>query len=480
MHRVVCLLLAAVVAVAAGLQQAAAAQERRLQVVAKGSRRVALVIGNDRYPQMPLRNAVNDARAIAAALRKYGFLVTLALDTTYRDLSKTIDRFGSEVRPGDVALTYYAGHGLQVEGENYLVPVDFTTQNESDAKYESYPVGRIVDRLGAAGVGLNIVVLDACRNNPFRSTRSGTRGLAPMDSGQGTLIAFATAPNRTADDNWSGTNGLFTTFLLEAMEQPGLGVEQLFSVVRQKVYDASGGRQIPWLVSSVIGEFHFRAAAPSAPPEHTPPAPIVTAPPASGGEAARDPNVRIREQVAIAEQLVKTNRHAEARRVYEELLVEHPSLWQLNNYIARAYAAEGNSAKALEHARKSYAKDPTLVETKLLMAFLLQGSGEKVESGSILRSLDVTAANDPLLFINAAINDINDGKATEAIALLNKLVAAYPNNPELFYYRGRGYLAASKWDEAKADFEKFVAANPASAQKEVADAKKILDQMVKK
>ena len=197
-------------------------------------------------------------------------------------------------------------------------------------------------------------------------------------------------------------------------------------------------------------------------------------------EPKADPNAEIQKEMARADQLIQQNQYAEARKIYEGLLTKFPSVHQLHNFIARVYSAEGDNAKALEHARKSYEKDPANVETKMLMAFLLQASGEKEESAKILASLDVTAAKDPLLFINVAINQINEGKATEAIELLTKLAAGFPNNPEIFYYRGRAYLVASKWDEAKADLEKFVAANPAASQKEVADAKKILEQMIKK
>ena len=175
-------------------------------------------------------------------------------------------------------------------------------------------------------------------------------------------------------------------------------------------------------------------------------------------EPKADPNAELQKEMMRADQLIQQSQYAEARKIYEGLLTKFPAIHQLHNFIARVYSAEGDNAKALEHARKSYEKDPANVETKMLMAFLLQASGEKEESAKILASLDVTAAKDPLLFINVAINQINEGKATEAIDLLSKLAAAFPSNPEILYYRGRAYLVASKWDEAKADLEKFVAA----------------------
>ena len=228
-------------------------------------RRTALVIGNDAYPRTPLKNAVGDARAVAAALKQYDFEVDLALDVSFKELNKRVDRFIAQIKPGNVALVYYAGHGIQIESENYLVPTDFDAQDEADAKYEGYLASRLADRLSGSGARLSILVLDACRDNPFRTSRSGARGLAAMQTGKGNLIAFATGPNQTADDNPRGANGLFTTYMLEAMQRPGLTVEQVFSWARKKVYEASQGRQTPWLVSSVIGDFYFREPEAPAP-----------------------------------------------------------------------------------------------------------------------------------------------------------------------------------------------------------------------
>jgi hypothetical protein len=138
--------------------------------------------------------------------------------------------------------------------------VDFDAKDEADAKYVAYSASRLYERMDLAGARLNILILDACRNNPFRSTRSGDGGLAAMSTGRGTLIAFATAPGKTADDNPSGRNGLFTSHLISALREPGLSLDQVFNRVREKVYSESNQRQLPWTVSSVIGEFYFQSA----------------------------------------------------------------------------------------------------------------------------------------------------------------------------------------------------------------------------
>lgn len=237
------------------------APSRDLRVKPVANRKVALVVGNSAYPKSPLRNPVNDARAVTAALTGLGFQTQSALDLNLRLLERSINDFVARVQPGDVAMFYYAGHGIQLEGENYIVPVDFDAKDEADAKYVSYSVSRMQERLEKAGARVVLIVLDACRNNPFQQTRSATGGggLAAMGSGKGTLIAFATAPGKTADDNPRGSNGLFTTHLVNAMRQPGLSVDQMFNRVREGVYNESNGRQVPWTVSSVIGDLYLGA-----------------------------------------------------------------------------------------------------------------------------------------------------------------------------------------------------------------------------
>ena len=238
-------------------------QQRDLRIVPTNARKLALVVGNSAYPKSPLRNPANDARAIAGILAELGFQTQSALDVNLRNLERSVNEFVGRVGPGDVAMFYYAGHGIQIEGENYLVPVDFDARDEADAKYASYSVSRIQERVEKAGARVVLMVLDACRNNPFQASRSATGGggLAAMGSGKGTLIAFATAPGKTADDNPRGNNGLFTSHLVNALKEPGLSVDQVFNRVRERVYEDSGGKQVPWTVSSVIGDLFLRPGA---------------------------------------------------------------------------------------------------------------------------------------------------------------------------------------------------------------------------
>ena len=225
---------------------------------ALAEQKTALVIGVSAYPTAPLRNPVNDATAIADKLRSLGFDVTLKTNVSQREMTRAFSQFGQKLAPGSVALFYFAGHGIQVQGRNFLVPVDAEINTEASARSEAVDVDLMLHQLGTAR--LSIVILDACRNNPFeRRVRGPVGGLAQMDAPTGTLIAYATAPGRTADDG-PGANGLYTTELLRAIDIAGLSVEDVFKQVRVNVLKASANQQIPWEASSLTGEFSFRPA----------------------------------------------------------------------------------------------------------------------------------------------------------------------------------------------------------------------------
>jgi predicted Zn-dependent protease len=191
-----------------------------------------------------------------------------------------------------------------------------------------------------------------------------------------------------------------------------------------------------------------------------------------------DPTVEINAELQRAAALAQGGKIPDARKIYEDLLVKYPQVYQLHGFIARAYAAENQPAKGIEHVKLALEKEPANVEMKLLHADLLMETGEKVEARKILDSVDLKEVKDPFPFMNAAITLINEKKGAEAAELLTKLQAQFPNQAEIYYYRGRAHLSAEKMDEAKADLEKFVAMSPTS--KEAADAKKIIEQLTKK
>ena len=172
--------------------------------------RSALVIGNANYDTAPLRNPVNDARSMSSTLRELGFSVELLEDASQKEMKRAIDRFGEKLRDGGIGLFYYSGHGIQVSGRNYLVPVNAEITSEPDVEYESVDAGRVLAKMDAARNGMNIVILDACRNNPFaRSFRNASHGLATLNAPSGTFIACATAPGSLASDR-TGSNDLYT------------------------------------------------------------------------------------------------------------------------------------------------------------------------------------------------------------------------------------------------------------------------------
>lgn len=223
-----------------------------------GERRLALVIGNAAYDRNPLENPINDARAMADALGKLGFRVRKLENASLRQMDEAVRDFGEDLAKGGAGLFFYAGHGMQVKGSNYLIPIGELPKDEDDVPYKAFNADMLLDRMETAGNPINIVILDACRDNPFvkRKSRSVGGGLAQMNAGKGTLIAFATAPGKTASDG-SGNNGLFTEHFLRTVKQPGLKVEDVFKRVRAGVEKDSGGAQIPWENTSLTGDFYF-------------------------------------------------------------------------------------------------------------------------------------------------------------------------------------------------------------------------------
>lgn len=226
--------------------------------------RVALVVGNWNYRVAPLRNPASDSRDIAQALRELGFDVTYRTNIDRKTFRQVIREFGDRIRRGGTGLFYYAGHGMQAGGHNYLVPVGADIQQEDEIPDEALEADMVLRKMRSAGNRLNIVILDACRNNPFaRSFRSGGTGLARMDAPKGTLISYATAPGSVASDG-KGENSPFTHHLLQEMRRPGVPVEQVFKRVRQGVLKATKDKQTPWEASSLTGDFYFTPAKPGA------------------------------------------------------------------------------------------------------------------------------------------------------------------------------------------------------------------------
>ncbi|RAI45807.1 caspase family protein [Rhodoplanes roseus] len=255
--------------------------------------RTALVVGNSTYGFAPLSNPVNDATDVAAALRGGGFEVTLVTNADQAALKAAVQRFGEALKArGGVGLFFFAGHGVQVGGENYMVPVSRRAPSAEELRSASVSASDVVDVMAAAGNALNIVVLDACRDNPVPGT--GTKGLSRVDSGARLFVSFSTSPGMVALDG-QGRNSPYSKYLVQALQASGLSLEDTFKRTLKGVYQETGGQQIPWLSSSFFGDFVFRETVLAADAPALRPAPPSAPPLPSASPLPSDPRVGPRE-----------------------------------------------------------------------------------------------------------------------------------------------------------------------------------------
>jgi formylglycine-generating enzyme required for sulfatase activity len=240
-----------------------------LSQAANAEPRLALVIGNAGYSQDmgPLPNPANDADLMAQTLTKLGFQVTRLVDADQKQMKRAIADFGSALMaagPEAAGLFFYAGHGIQIAGENFLIPLGAEIEKEADAEIEAVSANWVLTQMEFAGNRINIVILDACRNNPMaRSMRSASRGLARMDAPKGSFIAYSTAPGEVAADG-EGRNSPYTQALTKAMLRPGIAIEETFRNTRVDVLQATGEKQVPWESSSLTGAFFFQSGSAAA------------------------------------------------------------------------------------------------------------------------------------------------------------------------------------------------------------------------
>jgi hypothetical protein len=244
---------------------------------------LALVIGNAKYEDKPLANSINDAKLIAKVLQEKGFKVTLKTDLKKAEMEQVIRDFSNQLEGNEnISLFYFAGHGLQLDGSNYLVPINNRQlQDETDVQNDAIKLDEIVQRMGKAKDGLKVVIIDACRDNPFqppmmaRSRGTLTRGLARIDvqvqvprtASKEMLVAFATQPGQTAADN-----GLYAAHLAQAIQTPGLKVEDVFKRVSKTVKEKTKGEQEPWYgTANIINDYCIGVCASAETPVNPPP-----------------------------------------------------------------------------------------------------------------------------------------------------------------------------------------------------------------
>lgn len=221
----------------------------------------ALVIGNASYTQRPLANPRNDAQLMANTLKKLGFKVTQGHDLDRKGLFASVNAFTESLPEGAVAMVYYAGHGMQINGANYLLPTDLTLTSEQGSAQRAFPLKMLMDKLGSARSAFNIVVLDACRDNPFqppaRYRSFAQLGLARVASPQGMVIAYSTAPGQQAADGAGKANSLYTETLAAEMQKPGLSIERILKNVTERIRKKTFDDQQPWFETSLVDDYYF-------------------------------------------------------------------------------------------------------------------------------------------------------------------------------------------------------------------------------
>ena len=335
--------------------------------------RHALVVGNAGYSSAPLLNSVNDATAVAKVLEKAGFTVDLKVNATQKQMQDAVTAFGDRLKGGGAGLFYFAGHGVQIKGRNFLMPVGSDIKREDEVPYKAVDVQQVLDKMETAKNRINVVILDACRDNPFaRSSRSGSGGLSSVDAPIGSLVAFATAPGSVASDG-KAANGLYTQHLLANIERPGMAIEEVFKRVRLGVRLDSNGGQVPWESTSLEGDFVFFAPTVAAKA-----GPTVLPPPAGV------------EQIARAErgyELLRQNKLDDADRIFRALAgASHPEVvWMGREGVAEVQLARGDNAAALAEANEIIAKAPTRSAAYLIRGRALSGSGQSQAAQAALQ-----------------------------------------------------------------------------------------------
>src|SRR3569833_973131 len=324
-----------------------------------GERRLALVIGNATYTGdgiQPLKNPVNDANAMSSTLKDLGFAVRELVDADRDSIRDAVHDFASDIRksPQDVvALLYYSGHGMQVAGQNYLVPIGFDMPKDPDDIGDyAYPVQKALGEMEGASARVNIVILDACRSNPYEKTHTnGEGGLARLEA-RGIFIAYATDEGKTADDNPDSANGLYTGELLKAMKTPGLRLYDVFQIVRKNVYEASGHDQYPFDYNGLLdANFYFDGK-----PDVTP-TPIPTTPTDTEDRDALRPDAEGNE--SRGDWLLNESNYAGAERFFREAARLDPTKAIYQFEVGIDLLDQGKYVDAEPFFREAVRLDPT-------------------------------------------------------------------------------------------------------------------------
>ncbi|WP_430913630.1 caspase family protein [Methylobacterium sp. sgz302541] len=404
-------------------------------------RRVALVIGNGAYENVgALDNPLIDSKAIAASLKRIGFDVVEGYDLKLDAMRAKVGEYAAKLDGAKVAFVYYAGHGVAVAGENYLLPTDAVLKNEADLDFKTMNINLVMRQMQRED-RVNVVVLDACRDNPFAKelarslkTRSASvsSGLSEIavNSAAGTMIAFATDPGKTALDGSSGHNSPFTAALLKHMETPGVSISTVMDRVREDVWRSTGEKQRPWVNTSIIGEFYLNPAAPA-----------VQVASADAGAALPSANPQAQSPQALEMRLWESAEKSGSPEDYKAYLDAHPNGYFAQiarNRIARAAAPATRSAPSeaeLKGETGSAAGEDALKLTPK----------ERIETQQRLRALGFDPGGASGKFGPGTRRALTNWQKTRQIPESGFLTAAQK---------------AALWAQSETDYQKLVAAKP--------------------
>jgi tetratricopeptide (TPR) repeat protein len=418
--------------------------------------RHALVVGNASYSTAPLINSTNDAAAVAKVLERAGFKVDLKLNASQKQLQDAVTAFGDRLKGGGAGLFYFAGHGVQIKGRNFLMPVGTDIKREDEVPYKAVDVQQVLDKMETAKNRINVVILDACRDNPFaRSSRSGGGGLSQVDAPIGSLVAFATSPGSVASDG-KGSNGLYTQHLLANMERPGMPIEEIFKRVRLGVRLDSNGGQVPWESTSLEGDFYFFTPSPTAKMGPT----VLAAPPGV-------------EQIARAErgyELLRLGQLDDAERLFRALAgANHPEVvWMGREGMAEVQLSRGDTQAALAEANDIIAKAPTRSAAYLIRGRALSVAGQAPAAQAALQQAagPSTSADFSWQKSNALVAVGNGQRKQDPQAAIKTYERASRENPQSVEALSNLAVALNETGQqgkAKAVLERAQALNPADA-----------------
>ncbi|WP_407519939.1 caspase family protein [Methylobacterium oryzisoli] len=416
---------------------------------ATGERRVALVIGNGAYRSVPaLDNPLSDSKAVAAALKRIGFEVVEGYDLTLDAMRGLVSDYAAKLDGAKVAAVYYAGHGVAVSGENYLLPTDTVLKSEADLDFRTMNINLVLRQMQRED-RVNLVILDACRDNPFAkelarsiksrsvAVRSGLSEIA-VNSAAGTLIAFATDPEKTALDGTGGQNSPFTAALLKHMETPGVSISTVMDRVREEVWRSTGEKQRPWVNTSIIGEFYLNPAAAPVRVAAASPDGLATALPASAAPSALVAPQALAAPQALEIKLWEAAERSNAAEDYKAYLEAHPNGYFAQiarNRIARA----GAGRQAVTEADL---KEPGTPKSE---GDLKLSAKERTETQMRLRALGFDPGGASGNFGPGTRRALTNWQKTRQL-------------PE------SGYLTKAQqtalWEQSEADYQKLLAARP--------------------